>query len=185
MKTTKILLFLLMTATALFLLCSCSSHKVEYSINYELDGGTNAEQNPDSYTKNDITLCPPEKAGFDFLGWYGDASYTQKIDVISASAKADVTLYAKWSEAKTNTLSYNANGGLGYGIAVTLENGQTVTVAENPFERNGYTFRGWSHSPVGECVYSAGDEYTLTDTSARVLYAVWEKVDDDTSLNLS
>lgn len=53
-----------------------------YTIGYNLDGGTVATPNPDTYTveSNDITLLNPTKSGFTFTGWTGtglDAAATE------------------------------------------------------------------------------------------------------------
>ncbi|MDO4486993.1 MAG: InlB B-repeat-containing protein, partial [Bacillota bacterium] len=44
-----------------------------YTIAYDLDGGTVAEENPTSYTveSEDITLVNPIKEGYSFIGWSG------------------------------------------------------------------------------------------------------------------
>ncbi len=45
----------------------------EYSILYELNGGTNAASNKDSYIENEtVTLERPTRSGFKFDGWYWD-----------------------------------------------------------------------------------------------------------------
>ena len=49
--------------------------KIEsYTITYELDGGTNAPENPAGYNveTGTITLKDPAKAGYTFAGWYKD-----------------------------------------------------------------------------------------------------------------
>ena len=72
---------------------------IEYSITYELNGGTNDTSNPNSYTVEDadITLHAPSKSGFEFDGWYTDSEFTNRIESISTARKENLTLYAKWS----------------------------------------------------------------------------------------
>ncbi len=155
-------------------------------ITYELNGGTNNSANPDYVLDKNVTLVNPTKPAFDFLGWYADEALTIPVTEISKNEKSDVTVYAKWSEAKLDALIYNANGGIGYGTMVDMAQGETVTLSDTAFSKNGYRFVGWSDSPVGEAIYAAGDEYTLTESSPRVLYAVWDEIRGaDKSIELS
>lgn len=82
----------------------------EYKITYELDGGTNSENNPAtiSYVSERVTLEAPTKESCDFEGWYLDAEFTEKITTLKPFEKpfkeyrgdgivvGDVTLYAKF-----------------------------------------------------------------------------------------
>lgn len=71
---------------------------ISYSITYHLDGGTNANTNPVSFTILDsVALQNPSKTGFVFAGWYKDALFTQAVSAIPAGSKANMDLYAKWS----------------------------------------------------------------------------------------
>jgi len=71
-----------------------SATPIAYSICYE-DGGTSA--NPSSYTiEDDIVLAVPTKADHNFLGWYADAQYSQKVTRIAVGSTGDKTFYAKW-----------------------------------------------------------------------------------------
>ena len=69
---------------------------VTYTITYNLDGGTNAESNPTSYTveTDTITLANATRNGYAFLGWYDENG--DKITQITKKSIGDITLYAKW-----------------------------------------------------------------------------------------
>ncbi len=69
---------------------------VEYTITYELDGGTNNPSNPTKYTIEDdeITLLDPTKSGYTFAGWYNG---TEAISSIEAGSFGDLTLTAHWN----------------------------------------------------------------------------------------
>ena len=72
-------------------------------------------------------------------------------------------------------LTYDANGGEGTIDSATGVAGESVTVAENGFIRNDYTFTGWNTQADGKgTAYKAGDNFTLTDKDT-VLYAQWSK----------
>ena len=72
-------------------------------------------------------------------------------------------------------LAYDANNGEGKIDSTTGVTGESVTVAENVFTRNNYTFTGWNTQADGKgTAYKPGDSFTLTDKDA-VLYAQWSK----------
>lgn len=56
----------------------------DYSITYELNGGTNAPENPASYNveTETITLKDPVKPGYTFGGWYKDGEFTTQVTEI-------------------------------------------------------------------------------------------------------
>lgn len=75
-------------------------------IDYRLDGGKNADSNPEYYIiGSEVTLQSATKDGYTFEGWYtnpnlGDKS---KIDVITdADPDEDIILYAKWTKSTVN-----------------------------------------------------------------------------------
>ncbi len=71
-------------------------------------------------------------------------------------------------------LTYNANGGEGTIDPAIGAAGESVTVAENGFTRDNYTFTGWNTQADGSgTAYSAGESFTLTEDT--VLYAQWSK----------
>ena len=74
------------------------------------------------------------------------------------------------------SLSYDANGGEGAIDSATGVAGESVTVAENVFTRNNYTFTGWNTQADGKgTAYKPGDSFKLTDEDT-VLYAQWNKL---------
>ena len=109
----------------------------EYSVNYVLDGGINAEANPFVYTVETlggadgvIALEDPTKYtifsvnadgtftwhAYEFLGWYKDSGFEQRVSELSLSL-GSVTLYAKWAadmstEGSVNYVRVNENNEL-------------------------------------------------------------------------
>lgn len=66
------------------------------TITYTLNGGTNDEGNPATFSKSDlpITLLPATKEGFTFEGWFTEVGFENEIAEIDADA--DITVYAKF-----------------------------------------------------------------------------------------
>lgn len=75
-----------------------------YRITYELNGGTNNSENPETYTEETETIVLKDavREGFVFDGWYRDAQFTQKVEQIVKGSTGDITLYAKWTPQGSN-----------------------------------------------------------------------------------
>lgn len=70
-----------------------------YAVTYVLNGGTNNSANPISYTAGEgAALYDPTNGDREFLGWYTDSAFTNKVTRISAEQTGNITLYAKWKE---------------------------------------------------------------------------------------
>ena len=82
--------------------------EISYKINYELNGGTNASENPATFKKSDnVTLKEPTYEYFDFCGWYLTQDFTgENITGWNVGEKTyDVTLYAKWTVKAENVVN--------------------------------------------------------------------------------
>lgn len=135
-------------------------YPTDYTITYNLDGGTNSSSNPDSYTVlYGVTFSNPIKAGYDFAGWYDangnkitginegcNATFSDTADLYSklkTRKTGNVSITAKWTP-HNYTISYNLNGG-------TANNKTSYTIETEKFTLNaptkkGYTFLGWTGS---------------------------------------
>ena len=113
---------------------------VNYSITYDLDGGT-VEDNPNSYTvESDFTLKNPTKEGYTFAGWSGTGfSGTEKaVTIKNATGNREYT--ANWT-ANQYTITFNTDGGSAV-KSITQDYGTKITAPANP-AKEGYTFSGW------------------------------------------
>lgn len=150
-----------------------ASWKTAYKIDYELNGGANNEENPLLREPNqEVVLLDPTRDGYEFLGWYSDSAFENKIEKISADATGAKKIYAKWTPCE-NILSYDANGGSGIMASVTLYTDEVYPLDINLFKRAEYTFIGWSTTPNGEVEYLNGSSFKM-GPSDITLYAVWE-----------
>ena len=117
------------------------------------------------------TLPTPNKAGYDFVGWYyGDT----KIEVGQELAvSGSHVLTAAWEESKlaSYTATFDPNGGICTTGSVSANEGSTITLP-TPDAREGYTFAGWyTAASGGELVGNAGASYVLT--ADVTIYAQW------------
>ena len=81
---------------------------IEYSITYNLDGGTNSTENPVTYdaTNLPITLREPTKNGWTFLGWTSDADSTPNKNVsIAVGTTGNLTFNAHWKQIPADTIT--------------------------------------------------------------------------------
>ncbi|MEK5040811.1 DUF4073 domain-containing protein [Sporosarcina sp. FSL K6-3457] len=70
----------------------------DYSITYHLNGGTNDNSNPTSYTitTETITLGEPRRVGYSFVGWLEQDATGQTVTQIEKGSTGDKLLWAKW-----------------------------------------------------------------------------------------
>ena len=114
------------------------------TINYVLNGGTNAAQNPDGYYegKTEVVLADAEKEGCTFEGWYNDADFTTRVTSIPITQTGSITLYAKFT-ANNYNIFYELDGGSnGAGNPDSYTYGIGVASFADA-EKEGYTFEGW------------------------------------------
>ena len=145
-----------------------------YSITYDLDGGT-ASGNPDFYTveSSTITLNPPTRTGYTFIGWSGtDLSGSDNLTVtIPTGSIGNRSYTAHWS-LNTYSITYDLDGGTAFGNpdSYTVE---SAAITLNEPTKAGYVFTGWSGTDlVGE------DNLTVTipagSSGDRRYTAHWE-----------
>ena len=114
------------------------------TITYVLNGGTNAESNPDSYYegKTEVILADAEKEGCTFEGWYSDADFITRVTSIPITQVGTVKLYAKFT-ANNYNIFYELDGGSnGEGNPDSYTYGIGVASFADA-EKEGYTFEGW------------------------------------------
>jgi len=143
-----------------------------YTITYNLAGGM--AENPDSYTVESeaLTLNPPVRKGYTFLGWTGtDLTEACQMVTIPGGSLGNRSYTAHWALTEYE-IRYDLAGGAAEGNPThyTIE---TPTFRLNAPIRVGYTFVGW----IGEDLYSASLRVEIEQGSvgARVYTAVWKE----------
>ena len=138
---------------------------IEYTITYVLDGGTNSNLNPATYTIVDfVEFKNPTKEGYIFDGWYFDLndSVDAKVE-FTFNDHEDLVLYARWIKIITITF----NDGNSVIKTINVHNGDILEFPEEP-QKDHYTFDGWY---IGEEKISL-DALTKIDNSVE-LVAKW------------
>lgn len=120
-----------------------------YTISYQLGGGKNHPDNPDSYMVSTKTfeLKEPTRGGYDFTGWYIDAECKNQVTAIQKGSTGNLVLYAGW-KGMPYTIRFYGNGGcLSDGEEFHYQKtayGNSATLWKNAFVRPGYRFEGWN-----------------------------------------
>ncbi len=116
------------------------------------------------------------RLGYTFIGWStsqnGDVAFADKAEYTMAE-KGEYILYAQW-QINRNKLHFEPNGGSGSMSYVEAAYNDFFHLPPNQFYREGYTFIGWSMSPVGEKMYGDEAEYRMGADSDYTLYALWK-----------
>lgn len=109
------------------------------TVTFNSNGGSTVE--PIKVESGSIIEAPsqPTKQGFKFVGWYKEATFTNKFNFDNTEINNDITLYAKWNAVYTVT--YNTNGGNEI-EPTSVEVGKTYTLPEDPV-KEGFRFAGW------------------------------------------
>ncbi len=114
-------------------------HETEYTVTYELGGGTVVGEAPESYTEltaADVVLPAATLDGYDFLGWYNGDTPVESL----AGMTGNITLTAKWEKITWYTTGQlDTTSGL---TAVTEHDDGSVSITVNANGNNANT-EGW------------------------------------------
>lgn len=154
----------------------------DYTITYNLNGGTNNNANPSTYTVlYGVTLKNPTRTGYTFIGWYDEngnkvtginescnATFSSADDLytkLATRTTGNKTLTARW-EPIHYTVKYDANGGTGtmasQDITYTDIYGNMTNTTKCQYTKNGYLFDGWYASRM----YNGKLQYLYASSSS-------------------
>ena len=152
-----------------------------YSITYNLNGGSG--ENPTSFTKHTttFTLNEPERDGYTFTGWSGtdlDGDSNKNVKVNKGTRK-NLEFTAHWSPI-TYAINYDLNGGSGSNTtSYTIED---RVVINNP-TRDNYNFVGWSGTGLSQTTKDLVLE--VGNFGIKNYTANWEAVPYNITYNLN
>ena len=156
----------------------------EYYIEYNLDGGTNNSDNPNTYTVEDtVTLKPASKPGYTFVGWYTEPSFENEITSFSSEI-GNIVLYAKFV-INSYSLTLDSNGGYYSPKIQFVSEGQVIDTvylhqedtltSYYPDNKVGFIFGGWYLDED----YTKPFNFTGTICDDMTLYAKWIQYEGD------
>jgi uncharacterized repeat protein (TIGR02543 family) len=113
----------------------------------------------------------PTRTGYTFGGWYSNSVLTTAFN-FDSPITADITLYAKWIQAVTYTVTFNSNNGSDV-APKTVNEGQKADKPANP-TKSGFLFDGWySNSEL-----TTAFDFNTPITQNITLYAKWAEAID-------
>ena len=143
---------------------------IVYTIAYELDGGENDENNPETYNiEQAYVLKKPTRTAYTFAGWFTEKTFDNQVTEIALGSYGDKKFYAKWTPT-VYTITYELNGGVNNTenpATYTIET-ETITFA-NP-TKTGYMFGGWFKE---ETLDTQVTEIALGSHGDKKFYAKW------------
>lgn len=150
----------------------------DYTVSFDLDGGyLSYKPSGYRYESEDITIGPPIKTGYTFLGWSGTEIDELTTDlVIKQGSEGDRHYVAHW-QANTYTVTFNLNGGTM--DATQLQVTYDAYVSLPTPKKSGSTFSGWYCE--GKKIDSG--EWNLTKDCT--LDAQWDLITYTISYNLN
>lgn len=154
------------------------------------DSAESPKEATQKYTINEsVTLPTPVKENYTFNGWYTDSAFTKGNEITSIPVGTDdnTTVYAKFTENKKVTITFDANEGTGDSMTPqVIYSGKSANLSENKYKKDGFTFAGWKVTSVdGKAVTGNAETYadkgsfsagTLTADKAVTLTAQWTAV---------
>jgi len=150
--------------------------KVQYTVTYNVNGGSGSTPSSQSVNAgNSVTLSSGSgltRSGFAFGGWNTNSSGTGTNYTAGSSftPSSNITLFARWYAAGSNTftITFNANGG-----SVTPTTGTTGTngrLSSLPTpSRSGHIFSGWFTSSTGGTAVTTNTVFNSNTT----IFAQW------------
>ena len=158
---------------------------VDFTITYNLDGGTNDANNPANYTieTDPIILADATKDGYTFEGWYSDSAFTtgNEVTEIATGSTEPKEFFAKFSDAITYDITYNLNGGTNDANNPADYTVETATITLADASKDGYTFEGWYSEDV---FTNQVTEIATGSTKDVVLYAKFDAITYDITYTL-
>ncbi|MBO4508622.1 MAG: InlB B-repeat-containing protein [Spirochaetaceae bacterium] len=116
--------------------------------------------------------------GYTFTGWNtaADGSGTGYADCASLQLTGNLTLYAQWEQIIYYTVTFIANhsSATGNTTSITEQENSTITLTQNGFSLEGFTFTGWNTEADGSGTGYA-DCASLQLTGNLTLYAQWSE----------
>lgn len=154
----------------------------EYYITYYLDGGVNSDENISVFYvgDKDFVLVDPIKEGYDFLGWYSDKAFENRVTVLS-NLEHSLNLYARWEERNSSSefLYFYLDG-----------DEYTVTGVDYTFEGVliiPSTYHGYPVTKIGDGALSSNDQITevvLPDSITDIGGSAFESSHNITHVNI-
>lgn len=147
-----------------------------YTITFDSNGGNEIETITYSKLTENLLLPTPEKKGYNFVGWYHEGVY---IDKVNSGEEKNLNLVAKytlWKYYVTFIDGYYNDEIILPSIYYTIEDeGFDLTLPEFIPTKEGYKFLGWYEFNSREKV----EKIDVQSAAPFLLYAKWEEIKEE------
>lgn len=168
--------------------------QAQYNITYVLGVDEVENANPGTYNFGEgLTLYSPTSGAWEFLGWYSDADFTQRVISVSTEEYGDKTFYAKWRSIFTYS-NGELTGLTNYGqnqykngnltsihIPSEIEGQAIVSIAKNTFKN----YDNLVNVTIGNGVTNIGDSafYGCSELTFRTVWKISEALYSITAMD--
>ena len=162
---------------------------LNYTVSFVANSGTPVPSNQTIAHGSYATQPSISRTNYTFGGWYTSSSFSgSAFNFSTTPIIANTTLYAKWTQIPSYTLTYSSNWPSGADTTGSVpsvsgnsyQSGTTVTVSGNKGNMHavGYVFKGWATSSTATNPTYAVSGQTVTPSTFTItgnvtLYAVW------------
>ena len=151
------------------------------TIKFDGNGATSGSmQDQTGHTDSIVTLKSNQyqKAGYTFAGWAtsadGDVEFANS-SLYEIGTSNQYILYAKWTP-NLNIIKFDGNGATSGTMAdQTGYTNSTIILNENMYQKEGYSFVGWSTMIDGDIAFANKANFKVQTDNVVTLYAVWVK----------
>src|SRR5690554_2410507 len=175
----KMRLFSLVLGLISVLLLSACTNSVEFTINFDSNGGSEVSSIKTDGTSSITLPNDPIKDGYSFAGWYWDNSTFRDLFTVNSllerGISGNLTVYAKWNEEDTPIgaikVTFNSMGGSEVNPQYVQKDN---TIAIPNTSKVGYTLEGWYTSLNNGQTFDEKWSFTNNKVTTDItLYAKW------------
>lgn len=153
----------------------------QYTVTFNTNGGSDVDSLSVGYGDTVTKPADPTRDGYTFAGWYSDESLATAWNFETDTVSKDTTLYAKWTEIPTYTVTVAASSHGSVTVNPTgAAAGEMVTLTIAP--ETGYTLSGLNVADAnGTAITVNGSENTYTFTmpdSAMTVTATFRLIEE-------
>ena len=148
-----------------------SAPPTNYTVTLNKGTGISAVTGGGTYQSGtSVSISATPSSGYEFNGWTGYNSSSSNPYTFTLGQNRTYTANAR---VKTYTVTYNKGSyGSGTNTTATKTHGQTLTLADSLFTRDGYTQNGWASDAAGTTkAYNLKGSYT--NNADVTLYPYW------------
>ena len=147
------------------------------TLSFETNGGSAITSQRVKIGDSGVRPDNPTYVGHAFYNWYIDSDLSIPWNW-NAKLIVDTTIYAKWTELPTYSVTFMANGGKDAPDTIVVYEGDYAEIPETEPTRDKYKFVEWNTKDDGTGTsYKPGN--ILAPMADITLYAIWEEVPSD------